>query len=68
MNRINGSIMLITHDLGVITEMADEVVVMYAGRIIEKGSVRRFSQPQTPLYNRSYEINPEKLPKENDTV
>ena len=34
------SIMLITHDLGVIAEMADEVVVMYAGRVIEHGTVR----------------------------
>ena len=34
-SRINGSILLITHDLGVIAEMADYVVVMYAGRIIE---------------------------------
>ena len=33
---INASIMLITHDLGVIAEMADYVVVMYAGRIVEK--------------------------------
>ena len=33
------AIMLITHDLGVIAEMADEVVVMYAGRVIEKGTV-----------------------------
>ncbi|NLN66519.1 MAG: ABC transporter ATP-binding protein [Clostridiaceae bacterium] len=49
MNRINGSIMLITHDLGVIAEMADEVVVMYAGRIIEKGSVREiFHNPRHP--------------------
>ncbi len=32
------SIMLITHDLGVIAEMADEVVVMYAGRVIEHGT------------------------------
>ena len=39
-DKINGSIMLITHDLGVIAEMADYVVVMYAGRIIEKGTVR----------------------------
>lgn len=39
-NDINGSIMLITHDLGVIAEMADYVVVMYAGRIIEKGTAR----------------------------
>lgn len=34
-NKINSSIMLITHDLGVIAEMADYVVVMYAGRVIE---------------------------------
>ena len=32
--------MLITHDLGVIAEMADEVVVMYAGRVIERGTVQ----------------------------
>ena len=37
-DRINSSIMLITNDLGVIAEMADDVVVMYAGRIVEKGT------------------------------
>lgn len=43
------SIMLITHDLGVIAEMADEVVVMYAGRIIEKGTVQEiFHNPMHP--------------------
>lgn len=43
------SIMLITHDLGVIAEMADEVVVMYAGRVIEKGTVRDiFHNPLHP--------------------
>ena len=36
--KINSSIMLITHDLGVIAEMADYVVVMYAGRVVEKGT------------------------------
>ena len=36
-DRIDGSIMLITHDLGIIAEMADYVVVMYAGRVIEQG-------------------------------
>ena len=43
------SIMLITHDLGVIAEMADEVVVMYAGRVIERGTVREiFKNPLHP--------------------
>ena len=47
--RENCSVMLITHDLGVIAEMADEVVVMYAGRIIEKGTVREiFHNPLHP--------------------
>ncbi len=36
--KINSSIMLITHDLGVIARMADYVVVMYAGRVVEKGT------------------------------
>ena len=37
-DKINASIMLITHDLGVVAEMADYVVVMYAGRVIERGT------------------------------
>ena len=36
--KIDGSVMLITHDLGVIAEMADYVVVMYAGRVMERGT------------------------------
>ncbi len=48
-DQINSSIMLITHDLGVIAEMADYVVVMYAGRIVEKGtSLEVFHNPQHP--------------------
>ena len=39
-DKINSSIMLITHDLGVIAEMADYVVVMYAGRVVEKGTAQ----------------------------
>ncbi|MCY3709969.1 MAG: ABC transporter ATP-binding protein [Caldilineaceae bacterium] len=43
------SIMFITHDLGVIANMADEVAVMYLGRVVEFGSVRQiFRSPQHP--------------------
>jgi len=43
------AIALITHDLGVIARMADRVMVMYAGNIVEKGSVRDlFKDPQHP--------------------
>lgn len=48
-DKINSSIMLITHDLGVIAEMADYVVVMYAGKIVEKGTVKDiFHNPSHP--------------------
>ncbi len=47
--KISGSIMLITHDLGVIAEMVDYVVVMYAGRIVEMGTVQEiFKNPLHP--------------------
>ncbi len=47
--KINGSIMLITHDLGVIAEMADYVVVMYAGKVIERGTASEiFHDPRHP--------------------
>ena len=47
--KMDGSIMLITHDLGIIAEMADYVVVMYAGRVIEKGTVSEiFHNPMHP--------------------
>jgi len=48
-DKINASIMLITHDLGVIAEMADYVVVMYAGRVVEKGLASEvFLDPRHP--------------------
>lgn len=47
--KIDGSIMLITHDLGIIAEMADYVIVMYAGRVIEQGTVEEiFHNPLHP--------------------
>ena len=48
-DKINSSIMFITHDLGVIAEMADYVVVMYAGRVVEKGTADDiFHHPMHP--------------------
>jgi len=45
----NMSIMLITHDLGVVAEMADYVIVMYAGKIVEEGDVEElFERPKHP--------------------
>ncbi len=48
-NRVNASIILITHDLGVIAEVCDHIVVMYGGTIMEKGTVDEiFYDPQNP--------------------
>ena len=48
-DKINSSIMLITHDLGVVANVADRVSVMYAGQIIEYGLVHEiFKDPQHP--------------------
>lgn len=48
-DKLNSSIMLITHDLGVVAGMADYVVVMYAGRVVEKGTADEiFHHPGHP--------------------
>jgi len=45
----NSAVILITHDLGVVAEVADEIVVMYAGRVVEHGGKRPvFYDPQHP--------------------
>jgi oligopeptide/dipeptide ABC transporter ATP-binding protein len=47
--RLGMAIMLITHDLGVVAEMCDDVVVMYGGRVVERGPVEEvFTSPQHP--------------------
>ena len=47
-SQMNTSILLITHDLGVIAEMCDRVMVMYAGKVMENGSVQDVLR--TPLH------------------
>jgi oligopeptide/dipeptide ABC transporter ATP-binding protein len=47
--KVGLAIMLITHDLGVVAEMAHEVVVMYAGKVVERAPVKEiFAQPKHP--------------------
>ena len=47
--RLGTAIIIITHDLGVVAEIADDIAVMYAGRIVERGSTEQiFGAPQHP--------------------
>src|SRR5438445_12563879 len=48
-DEFNSAVILITHDLGVVAEIADDIIVMYAGRIVERASTRKlFYDPQMP--------------------
>ena len=57
--RMGLSLLLITHDLGVVAEMADRVAVMYAGRIVEEAPVDAlFADPETSLHARPDGVDP----------
>ncbi|TML79529.1 MAG: ABC transporter ATP-binding protein [Actinobacteria bacterium] len=48
-DEFNSAVVLITHDLGVVAEIANEIVVMYAGRVVERAPTRQlFYDPQHP--------------------
>ena len=53
------AILLITHDLGVVAEMVDEVAVMYGGKIVERGPVKEiFASPQHPYTEALLRLDP----------
>ena len=48
-SEFNSAVVLITHDMGVVAEVADRVIVMYAGRVVEHGTKEEvFNDPQHP--------------------
>ena len=51
--QFNLALLLITHDFGVVAEMADRVAVMYKGRLVEQGAVRQILREPTHEYTRS---------------
>jgi ABC-type dipeptide/oligopeptide/nickel transport system ATPase component len=51
--RFNLALLLITHDFGVIAEMADRVAVMYRGKLVEEGSVRQILREPAHAYTRA---------------
>ncbi|WP_027632949.1 ABC transporter ATP-binding protein [Clostridium hydrogeniformans] len=65
----NTSIMLITHDLGVVAEMCDHVVVMYAGKIVEEGEVKElFKNPLHPYTKGLLNSKPSLTGKNNNKL
>jgi ABC-type dipeptide/oligopeptide/nickel transport system ATPase component len=51
--RFNLALLLITHDFGVIAEMADRVAVMYKGKLVEEGPVRQILRAPAHEYTRA---------------
>ena len=57
--RLGMAILLITHDLGVVAEMCDDVVVMYAGRVVERGPVADvFALAAAPVHGGAAAVDP----------
>ncbi|HEX4261074.1 MAG TPA: ABC transporter ATP-binding protein [Acetobacteraceae bacterium] len=50
--RVNTAVLLITHDIGVVTELCEQVVVMYGGRIMERGTVAQVTDAPKHPYTR----------------
>src|SRR5690625_2655402 len=64
----NMSILLITHDLGVVSEMCERVVVMYAGQVVEKGTVREIIKNPKHPYTKGLIRSLPKMAKNNQKL
>lgn len=63
------SIIIITHDLGVVADMADDIIVMYAGQIVEEGSVDEiFNNPSHPYTRKLLEAVPKLNMNRNEAL
>ncbi|MDC0049278.1 ABC transporter ATP-binding protein [Verrucomicrobia bacterium] len=67
-DNIGMAVMLITHDLGVIAEQCDEVIVMYAGRIVERAPVRELFSNPLHAYTKGLLASIPRLESERKTV
>ena len=62
--RTGSALLLITHDLGVVAEMVDNIIVMYAGQIVEKGTVDDvLLSPRRPLHDGPARVDPDACEK-----
>ncbi|MEO0622602.1 MAG: ABC transporter ATP-binding protein [Pseudomonadota bacterium] len=67
--QIGCSVLFISHHLGVIAELCDDVVVMYAGEVVEKGTVRQvFNDPRHPYTARLLECDPARQKERTRTL
>lgn len=67
-DNLNTSIMLITHDLGVVAEMADRVIVMYAGQVVEEGNVYDIYRAPKHPYTKGLMNSTPKLHDDKNTL
>lgn len=68
-NQEGNSIIIITHDLGVVADMSDDIIVMYAGQIVEEGSVDEiFNNPSHPYTRKLLEAVPKLNMNRNEAL
>ncbi len=66
--RVNTSVMLITHDLGVVAEMSERIIVMYAGRVVEDGEVVEVLRDPRHPYTKGLLASIPSLGKKNERL